>query len=126
MLNLKELFKKRPFIYYIDGEYYALGAGVCSCCCSKGTYLTLPKKYEDYLKIKNRSVDSDEAWEVYRKLSSIADMIKSREENVNPEQKFKELGFNEKNCDELENQLQEMVEFFERNYLLNYCKQEGI
>lgn len=49
MLNLKELFKKRPFIYYIDGEYYALGAGVCSCCCSKGTYLTLPKKYEDYL-----------------------------------------------------------------------------
>ena len=51
MLNLKELFKKRPFIYYIDGEYYALGAGVCSCCCSKGTYLTLPKKYEDYLKI---------------------------------------------------------------------------
>ena len=117
MLNLKELFKKRPFIYYIDGEYYALGAGVCSCCCSKGTYLTLPKKYEDYLKIKNRSVDSDEAWEVYRKLSSIADMIKSGEENVNPEQKFKELGFNEKNCDELENQLKEMVEFFERNYL---------
>lgn len=53
-------------------------------------------------------------------------MIKSGEENVNPEQKFKELGFNEKNCDELENQLQEMVEFFERNYLLNYCKQEGI
>lgn len=88
--------------------------------------LIIGPKYEDYLKIKNRSVDSDEAWEVYRKLSSIADMIKSGEENVNPEQKFKELGFNEKNCDELENQLQEMVEFFERNYLLNYCKQEGI
>ena len=37
MLNLKELFKKRPFIYYIDGEYYALGAGVCSCAYSART-----------------------------------------------------------------------------------------
>ena len=27
MLDLEELFKKRPFIYLINGDYYAFGCG---------------------------------------------------------------------------------------------------
>ena len=49
MLNLEELFNKRPFIYLVNDVYYAFGIGVCARCDKSVKYLTLPSKYKKYL-----------------------------------------------------------------------------
>ncbi len=123
MLDLEELFKKRPFIYLINGDYYAFGCGVCSSCNRYGNYVTLPRRYENYLAIKNEEVSSKEAWDVYRKLVSIADGVKDREDvHIGLVQKFQELELDEESCLELEKQLSDMVDFFQRNRLADYYR----
>lgn len=122
MLDLEKLFKKRPFIYLINGDYYAMGCGVCSLCNKYGKYVTLPKRYKNYLAIKNEKVSSEDAWDIYRKLVSIADRVKDMEDPGDLEKKFQELEFDKESCIELEKQISDMVDFFQRNRLTDYYK----
>lgn len=73
--------------------------------------------------IKNEEVSSKEAWDVYRKLVSIADGVKDREDvHIGLVQKFQELELDDESCLELEKQLSDMVDFFQRNRLADYYR----
>jgi hypothetical protein len=121
MLNLEELFKKRPFIYYIGGDYYAFGSGVCAKCNNNGKrYPTLPGKYENYVTVKDKDISQKEAWEIYHKLWFVADAVKDDENNYNLKEQFENLQFTEKEKEEVERQLSELVDFFRRNHLVDY------
>lgn len=122
VLNLEELFKKRPFIYYIDGEYYAFGMGVCAKCNEKVNYVTLPTRYENYVSVKAKDISQREAWNIYRKLVSVADNVKDREKYTNLPQKFEELGFTNEERDEIEEQLSDLIEFFVKYRLVDFYR----
>lgn len=122
MLNLEELFKKRPFIYFIDGEYYAFGMGVCAKCNRRVNYVTLPTRYENYISVKNKDISQRDAWNIYRKLVSVADNVKAGEEHTNLHQKFEEIGFTNEERDEVEKQLLDLVEFFVKYHLVDFYR----
>lgn len=122
VLDLEELFKKRPFIYYIDGEYYAFGMGVCAKCNKKVNYVTLPTRYENYVLVKAKDISQRDAWNIYRKLVSVADNVKDGEKHTNLQQKFEEMGFTNEERDEIEKQLSDLVEFFVKYRLVDYYR----
>lgn len=123
----EELFKKRPFIYKIDGDYFAMGFGVCT----KIPYLvgsksknpvTLSLRYDRYIEaLKNAELSDDEARKVFNKLSSCAEMIGSDigKSKIKKED-FDQLGFGKKQLEELSRQLNTMVGFFKKYRLQDH------
>lgn len=123
MLDLDELFKKRPFIYCIDGTYYAFGTGVCSRCDNDGNYVTLPKRYQNYSEaLKANNISQKEAWDVYKKLVSVADAVKTNEEHIHLMDQFDKLNFSATDKTEIENQLKNLVKFFKQHELGEFYK----
>lgn len=116
MLNLEELFNKRPFIYLVNNVYYAFGTGVCARCDKSVKYLTLSSKYKKYLLAQSDieiMLTKNQAWDIYRKLANIADSVKtSEEQHTHLLDKFEELKFTNSEKEEIENQLNKMVPFF--------------
>ena len=89
MLEVEKLFNKQPFIYFVDGIYYAFGVGVCARCDKYEGYVTLPLKYQRYADaLKNEKITQEEATEIYRKLRFIANGVKDKEEHFNLTEKF--------------------------------------
>ncbi|MGN0274465.1 MAG: hypothetical protein ACI4DT_06760 [Chordicoccus sp.] len=123
MLSLEELFKKDPFIYFIDNVYYAFGTGVCARCNSHGReYIGLPRRYNTYTSLlKEESVDYDSAWKAYRHLVSIAETVRDQEnDRLHLTEKFAALQFSDEDKAEIEHQLDQLVEFFEIHHLADY------
>ena len=55
MDNIDKIFGQHPFIYHINGKYYAFGAGVCAECDGNSALLERRyKDFEDSLTIKKR------------------------------------------------------------------------
>lgn len=121
MLDLEALFNKRPFIYYVDDEYYAFGQWVCTKCNEYSNYTTLQSRYDNYLAVKDKDISQDEAWNVYRRVASIAEITESIETKSALIRKFEEYNFSEDEKAEIEKQLLEFVKFFHDNRLSEYC-----
>ena len=121
MLNLEELFKKRPFVYLVNDVYYAFGTGVCARCDKGGTYVTLPSRYQNYLDAQsNDSISQGDAWDIYRKLVSVADAVKESEEHIHLPEKFEKLNFSNAEKEEIEIQVKKLVAFFRKHDLADF------
>lgn len=120
MLELDKLFAKKPFVYFINGEYYAFGFGVCAKCSRSGKVC---RYYTEYLECKdNKNITSSEAWKVYRKVETIAETVKSEDGYSVLEKKFRNFNFTKENFDEIERQLLDITKYFRDNHLIEYCE----
>lgn len=123
MLDLEELFKKRPFVYLVNDIYYAFGTGVCARCDKEATYLTLPSRYQDYISAQSEDcISQKEAWDIYRRLVSVADAVKDGEDHIHLENQFKKLDFTDEDKNKIEQQLRNLVEFFKKHSLADFYK----
>lgn len=122
MLNIDELFGKRPFIYFISGEFYAFGTGVCARCNLNGTYVTLPTRYTTYIEAKRIKISDADAWNAYRRLVSVAEAVKNDVEHTQLTAKFEKMGFTVEEKEEINIQLRDMVKFFKEHNLVEYYK----
>lgn len=116
MEDMRELFRKIPFIYRIQGEYYAFGSGVCEKCYKSEMLVT---RYEDYLKIMDEDVEDEDAWLPFLRVFFVANNAKGREPDENAYQKFSELGFDEESLLELQRQMDDMVDYFRKHHMLH-------
>lgn len=117
-----ELFKKRPFIYLVDGKYYAFGEGVCA----KIPYtvdnklnnpITLPDVYNNYLEILDDSnANSSDKWQIYYKLNEYAETIKTNIGHKQvKEEDFNSFNFTENDLLSIQKQLNTMVKMIKDN-----------
>lgn len=61
-----------------------------------------------------------QAWDIYRRLVHIADLVKtSEEQHTHLSDKFEEFKFTNSEKEEIENQLNKMVTFFKRYSLVD-------
>ncbi|MBR5598106.1 MAG: hypothetical protein IKW30_11970 [Lachnospiraceae bacterium] len=119
MNYIEKLFKQYPFIYFINGEYYALGTGVCAKV-NLGS-ITLKARYERYISALNERITDQEAWKIFHKLIMEADFVKEKEKMYGCERDvFKELNFTETELSELEVQVQQYIEFWKKYNIKNF------
>ena len=78
MLDIEELFKKTPFVYFVRDDYYAFGGGVCEKCNNgQRTIPLLPLRYSEYLNLlNNQDTLQNDAWNAYRRIVNIAKNMK--------------------------------------------------
>ena len=89
-MRLEDLYKKYPFVYKLDENYFFLGWGICKTCNSKMTIYYF-EKYEELLqtigeeKIESKSYDIEEAElegiiKCFRKVKAYSDIAVSDED----------------------------------------------
>ena len=117
MKYIEKLFKQYAFIYFIDGEYYAFGTGVCSKV-DTGSVL-LKSRYKDYVFALNNQVEEREAQRIFHKLVMEADSVKEKSYNKEMES-FNKLKFTETNLKELEIQVEQYIEFWKKYNLKDF------
>lgn len=90
MINLKDIYKKYPFVYELDGEYYFLGWGICKICNSEMA-IYYYKKYQELVQkigeetLALRSYDIDETElesliKCFRKVKAYSDIATNENE----------------------------------------------
>ena len=83
-MRLEDLYKKYPFVYKLDDNYFFIGWGICKVCDSEGA-ITYFKKYEELLqiigeeKLESKSYDIEEAQlesiiKCFRKVKAYSDI----------------------------------------------------
>ena len=124
MLDLEKLFKIHPFVFYIGGEYFVFGSGVCMECNNKSEYhVTLPLKYQKYIEaIDDDSVTNSQAWEIFYKLNNVANKVKDDAEHTNLKEQFEKYSFDEDELKEIQQQLEQFVCFFNKHDLGDHYK----
>lgn len=127
MLDLEKLFKIHPFVFYIGGEYFVFGSGVCMECNNKSEYhVTLPLKYQKYIEaINDDTITKSQAWKIFSRLNSVADNVRDKAEHVNLKEQFEKLNFDDEELEEIQQQLEQFVCFFRKYDLANYCKSDN-
>lgn len=124
MLDLEKLFKIRPFVFFVREEYFAFGSGVCKRCNNEhGNPVTLPLRYERYLAaLKQEGIAQSDAWDVYRKVNSVAENIQSLDDHLHLPEKFEKLNFSDSEKESIQKQLEQVVSFFRDNRLGDYYR----
>ena len=124
MLDLEKLFKMRPFVYYIRDDYYAFGDGVCTKCNNKyGNPATLLNRFNRYIEaLKSENISKNDAWEVYRKVNSVAENKRQHELQIHAKEDFDKFEFTNDEKDEIQRQLEQVVKFFVDNHLSDYFR----
>ena len=122
MLDLVELFKKNPFVYYVRDDYYAFGNGVCKRINDEhGKFGILPLKYNAFVKaLEEKELSQREAWDTYRAVSCIAEMDRDDYGHMDPENEFETLGFIEEEKEEIQDQLERWTMFFVNHRLVDF------
>jgi len=116
---IKKLFGQHPFVYLIDGKYYAFGTNVCAEF-NNGSVL-LKSRYERYLMALDKKVDEDEAWDVFHELVAEASALRCQNEGVeNTLTKFNKMNFDQRQITELAKQVQQYVEYYVDNKLFKH------
>lgn len=117
-MSFERAFKKHPFVYLLNGNYYAFGQKTCGLLSSG--YITLPGHYEKYINALDSNISDADAWRIYHKLSFIA----SVEENpaISEMFEFEKLGLNSKEIQELDIQIDKLETFFRKHSLGEYYK----
>lgn len=109
---INELFGQHPFIYYINGKYYAFGTNVCTEC--NGKSLLLESRYKAYEESFKSKVTNEDALTIFRKLSLEASGAETKS-IVHAKEEFTKLNFSEDDIKELEKQIERY-----RNYWLEH------
>lgn len=120
MNYIEKLFKQHPFIYKIDGEYYAFGNNVCSKCNHRSA--SLKSKYNTFVQNSGKELESLEAWRIFHAVMFEAEFIRDKSKVYDCLEEFTRIGFNEQNIKELEQQIDRYIDFFQINDLLQYVK----
>lgn len=120
MNYIEKLFKQHPFIYKIDGKYYAFGNNVCSKCNNRS--VSLEAKYNTYVQNSGKQPESLEAWKIFHALMFEAEIIRDKNMICDCLEEFARIGFDEQNIKELEQQIDRYIDFFQRNHLVQYVK----
>jgi hypothetical protein len=120
MNYIEKLFKQHPFIYKIDGKYYAFGNNVCSECDYRSA--SLETKYNTYVQNSDKELESLEAWKIFHGVMFEAQIIRDKNMTYDCLEEFARIGLNEQNIKELEQQIDRYIYFFRRNNLVQYVK----
>ena len=111
---IDKLFKQHPFIYFINGKYYAFGVNVCAECDGKS--VLLESRYKDFEESLKSDVTDKEAWRIFHKLSCEASGAEDRS-YVNTKDEFAKLNFSEDNMKELTKQIERYVNYWKEHHL---------
>ena len=115
MNYIEKLFKQHPFIYYINGKYYAFGVNACAECSYDA--ISLKNRYDAYLKVLEDGLMTDVAWDVFEGRKLEAKFIADHDNNS---KKFEDFKFNQEEMKILEKQIEDYVKFFSKNNLHKY------
>lgn len=116
---IQKLFKQHPFIYRINGHYYAFGTGVCIELDER--FVTLKSRYERYLLAMDKDMNRLDAWQIFHKLMAIADNAKSEHGYEGNELiKFQNFNFTSDEIDELKTQVEQYITYFRKHRLQDY------
>ena len=120
MLDIEELLKKTPFVYFVRGDYYAFGGGVCEKCNNgQRTIPLLPLRYSEYLNLlNNQDTLQNDAWNAYRRIVNIAKNMRGANGKQSLQEQFNSFGFTEKEQEEIQQQLDQRM-FFYKHYRLD-------
>lgn len=127
-MKLEDLYKKYPFVYQIDGEYYYLGNGVCKVCDSRFAI----SYYEEYKKILHQigeDVVASESYNIdgdlldsliynFRKVKAYSNVESTNEDQVSYRKKIADLidSLTEDEKIKILNQLENFVRVFRYYY----------
>ena len=120
MDNIDKLFGQHPFIYHINGKYYAFGAGVCAEC--DGNSALLERRYKDFEDSLGIKLDDKEAWEIFHKLSAEASFAgKKSEERIRTKECFDKMNFSEEDKTNLKKQIDRYRKYWKEHHLSQFC-----
>ena len=112
-----ELNKKNPFLYYVRGEYYAFGTGVCGKCQNS---IRVQEAYRMYATGRNEKLTPQQAAETFKHVKNVAEETCSRVRSMEEfEENFSKMNFSEENLNEIEKQVDGYVAFWTK-YELNH------
>lgn len=116
---IDKLFGQHPFIYYINGKYYAFGFGVCVEC--DGNSALLERRYKDFEDSLDMKLDDKEAWEIFHKLSAEASFAgKKSEECIRTKEEFGKMDFSEEDKTNLKKQINRYRKYWEERHLSQF------
>lgn len=111
---IDKLFKQHPFIYHINGKYYAFGVNTCVECDGRSGLLeSRYKNFEESLKI---NVTDEEAWRIFHKLSCEASRAETKN-IVHAKEEFIKLDFSEDDIKELAKQIERYRSYWLEHHL---------
>lgn len=122
MLDLEKLFKIRPFVFYVRGDYFAFGSGVCMRYNNQQRNpIMLPLRYEKYQDaLKHVNITQKDAWDAYRRVNAIAENNQSIDDYPHLQKKFEQLQFSDEEKESIQQQLDQVETFFRKNHLCDY------
>lgn len=116
---VEKLFKQHPFIYRIQGEYYAFGNGVCVRCNDKS--VLLESRYKNFELNAEANLEPLEAWKIFHVVVSEAKHQGDFQESRDVISQFEKIGFNEQAMDELEKQVDRYIKYYRDNGLSRFA-----
>lgn len=112
-----ELNKKNPFLYYVRGEYYAFGTGICGKCENN---LRVKEAYEMYMTGRNIELTEQQAVVTFKHVSCVAEETHAKVHSTEEfEENFSKMNFSEEDLNEIEKQVDWYVAFWTK-YELNH------
>lgn len=111
---IDELFKQYPFIYYIDGKYYAFGVNTCAEC--DGRSKLLESRYRHFEESFENDVTDQEAWRIFNKLSCEASGA-DRRDLVREKEEFARFNFGEDAMKDLKKQIDRYRNYWKEHRL---------
>ncbi len=118
---VENVFNHHPFVYFIDGKYYAFGNGVCAEF-DNGSVL-LESRYRKYLSALIENVDNDTAWSIFHKLVFEAEALRNQKGiEFNTTEAFQKLNLGSVQLKELEKQRKQYVNFYQKYNIIEHYK----
>lgn len=116
---IEKLFNQYPFIYFVDGKYYAFGDGVCSLCDCKS--VLLESRYRNFEASINMDLTVEEAWRIFHKLVSEAEFVKNEKGFcVHTKKEFLNMSFSDKQLLEIETQVDRYITYWKKYKFSQY------
>lgn len=116
---IDKLFSQHPFIYYIDGEYYAFGVNTCTKCDGKS--VLLESRYKNFEESIKNDVTDEEAWRIFHKLWCEASGAQKRG-FAKTKEEFAKFNFDGKNMEELNKQIDRYIDYWQEHHLKDVSK----
>ena len=113
---IKKLVKQRPFIYYINDEYYAFGVGVCTICDN-----ILVKSRYDRLNAIDKNADTEQVVKIFKDLIGSATTARdTKGVSLDSKAEFEKIAFNKLELEELKKQIKRYVTLWKEYKLYEY------
>lgn len=113
---INKLFGQYPFIYYINGKYYAFGVNVCVECDDNSAFLE--SRYKAFEESVKNDITDEEAWRIFHKLSCEASGAETKS-FVHTNEEFAKFNFSEDDLKELTKQIERYRKYWLEHHLGN-------